>query len=321
MSAELRRAETAGLLAGAAADALLGDPRRAHPVAGFGSLATASERVLWRDSRAAGAKHVLLLTGLVLALSRLCLRLACAPGRRALLTAAAAWASLGGTTLGREAEAIARSLEQDNLAAARRRLPHLCSRDPEALDAGGIALATVESVAENTSDAVVAPLLYGATAGVPGLLVYRAINTLDAMVGYRSERYRRFGWAAARLDDLANLIPARLTCALAALLAPLAAGSTRAAVRAWRQDGAAHESPNAGPVKAAFAGALGLRLGGPVRYPHGLAERPPIGGGRDPQVADIRRAVRLSRAVGLASLALALAARAAAPRRLRRSGR
>jgi adenosylcobinamide-phosphate synthase len=320
MSTDLRRAEAAGLLAGAAADALLGDPRPGHPVALFGRLAQASERVLWRPARTAGALHVLLLASLVLALSRLALRLARAPRRRALLTAAAAWVSLGGTTLGREAEAMARSLERGEIAAARRRLPHLCSRDPEALDASGISLATVESVAENTSDAVVAPLLYGAAAGVPGLLVYRAINTLDAMVGYRSERYRRFGWAAARLDDLANLLPARLTCALAALLAPIVAGSARAAVRCWRQDGAAHESPNAGPVKAAFAGALGLRLGGPVRYPHGLVERPSIGEGRDPQVADIRGAVRLSRAVGLAGLALALAARAAAPRRRSRSG-
>jgi adenosylcobinamide-phosphate synthase len=309
MSAELRRAEAAGLLAGVAADALLGDPRPGHPVALFGRLAEASERRLWRHSRAAGALHVLLLAGVVLAGSRLALRLTGAPRRRALLTAAAAWASLGGTTLGREAEAMARSLERGELAAARRRLLHLCSRDPEALGASGITVATVESVAENTSDAVVAPLLYAAVAGIPGLLVYRAINTLDAMVGYRSERYLRFGWAAARLDDLANLIPARLTCSLAAVLAPTAAGSTREAARAWRRDGAAHESPNAGPVKAAFAGALGVRLGGPVCYGHGLVERPSIGSGHDPDAADIRRAVRLSRAVGLASLALAVTAR------------
>jgi adenosylcobinamide-phosphate synthase len=204
---------------------------------------------------------------------------------------------------------MARSLERGELEAARRRLPHLCSRDPEALDPSGITVATVESVAENTSDAVVAPLLYAAVAGIPGLLVYRAINTLDAMVGYRSERYLRFGWAAARLDDLANLIPARLTCGLAAVLAPIIGGSTRLAVRSWRQDGAAHESPNAGPVKAAFAGALGLRLGGPVRYRHGLVERPWIGAGRGPEVADIRRAVRLSQGVGLVSLAFAVAVR------------
>lgn len=313
MTAELRRAEAAGLVAGVVADALLGDPRPGHPVALFGRLAQASERRLWCHSRAVGALHVVLLGGAVLGLSSLALRLTGAQRQRALLMAAAAWASLGGTTLAREAEAMARSLERGELAAARRRLPHLCSRDPEALDGRGIAVATVESVAENTSDAIVAPFVYAAASGVRGLLVYRAINTLDAMVGYRNERYLRFGWAAARFDDLANLVPARLTCALAAALAPTAGGSTRAAVRSWRRDGGAHESPNAGPVKAAFAGALGVRLGGPVRYPHGLVERPWIGCGRDPGVADIRRAARLSRAVGLAGLALAVPVRAAVP--------
>jgi adenosylcobinamide-phosphate synthase len=159
-------------------------------------------------------------------------------------------------------------------------------------------------MAENTSDAVVAPLLWGAVAGVPGLLGYRAVNTLDAMVGYRSARYLRFGWAAARLDDLVNLLPARVSGLLFALLAPAVGGSPAAAVRAWRRDAAAHPSPNAGPVEAAAAGALGVRLGGRTVYTHGVEERPRLGSGRAPTPDDLRRAARLSRLVGVAAAVL-----------------
>lgn len=175
------------------------------------------------------------------------------------LTAAATWAVVGGTSLVREARVIGRALEAGDVEAARDRLPHLCGRDPQALDADGIARAVVESVAENTSDAVVGALVWGAVAGVPGLLGFRAVNTLDAMVGHRSVTYRRFGWASARLDDLAGWPGARLT----AVLAALAGDSPRGAVRAWREDAPKHPSPNAGPVEASFAGALGVRLGGP----------------------------------------------------------
>ncbi len=161
----------------------------------------------------------------------------------------------------------------------RQLLPSLCGRDPAALDADGLVRAALESLAENTSDAQVAPLLWTAVGGAPGALVYRAINTLDAMVGYRSPKYARFGWAAARLDDVANVVPARLTAALVVVCAPLVGGSPTGAVRAWRRDAARHPSPNAGVVEAAFAGALGVRLGGPTRYPHGLEIRPALGDG------------------------------------------
>ena len=156
---------------------------------------------------------------------------------------------------------------------ARQRLTHLVGRDTTQLDEGEIARAVVESVAENTSDAVVAPLRAAARlAGVPGLLGYRAANTLDAMVGHRSERYLEFGWASARLDDLLNLPGARLTALLAALLGP----SPRDALATWRRDASAHPSPNAGPVEASFAGALGIRLGGEntLRRPHRAPRRP-----------------------------------------------
>jgi adenosylcobinamide-phosphate synthase len=159
----------------------------------------------------------------------------------------------------------------------------------------------VESVAENTSDAQVAPLWWGALAGVPGLLVYRGANTLDAMIGHRSPRYDRFGWAAARFDDVANYLPARATGVMVAVCAPAVGGSTRESLAVWRRDASRHPSPNAGVVEAAFAGALGVRLGGPTQYPHRLEIRPMLGDGHSPESADVTRSVRLSRAVQAAA--------------------
>ena len=297
-----------GLALGVLLDAALADPRRFHPVAGFGALAVAAERHGWADSRGAGVRHAAGLVGAAAVLGAGAARLG---GRRpavdTVVTAAATWAVLGGTSLVREGAGMARELDGGDLAAARRRLPSLCGRDPAALDADGLARAALESVAENTADAVVAPLVWGAVAGVPGLLAYRAVNTLDAMVGHRSPRHERFGWASARLDDVANVVPARVAAVLTTLLAPTVGGRPRDAVRAWRRDAAAHPSPNAGPVEASFAGALGLRLGGRTVYPYGVQERPTLGDGRRPTTADLPRAVRLSRAVSTATAALAVA--------------
>jgi adenosylcobinamide-phosphate synthase len=206
-------------------------------------------------------------------------------------------------------------LEAGDVEAARERLPHLCGRDPGALGPKELTRATVESIAENTSDAAVAPLLWGAVLGVPGLLGYRAVNTLDAMVGHRSPRYANFGWAAARTDDVANWVPARVTGLLTVACAPLVGGSPREAYRILRRDGGRHPSPNAGRCEAAFAGALGVRLGGVNVYGARVEHRPELGDGRAPEPADIRRAVRLSRAVTLASAALAAGAAALRGRR------
>jgi adenosylcobinamide-phosphate synthase len=222
---------------------------------------------------------------------------------------------LGGASLVREGAALGRELAAGDDAGARRRLPNLCGRDPALLDAPGMVRAGVESLAENTSDAVVAPLFWGAVAGVPGLLGYRAVNTLDAMVGHRSPRYARFGWAAARLDDVVNLVPARVAAGLFAALAPAVGGSPASAVRAWRRDAAAHPSPNAGPVEAAAAGALGVRLGGRTIYPYGAQDRPILGEGPRPAVGDLARAARLSRLVGWSAVALAAATAGRARRR------
>jgi adenosylcobinamide-phosphate synthase len=300
----------AGLALGAAADLLLADPRRGHPVAGFGTLAGALERRTWRDSRPAGAGYTLVLVGSATALGAVADRLTRRrPLARTLVTAAATWSVLGGTSLGRAAGVMDRALHSGDLAGARTALPALAGRDPRALDEAELTRATVESVAENTADAAVAPLFWGAVAGVPGLLGYRAVNTLDAMVGHRSARYERFGWASARLDDVTNWLPARLTAALRVVCAPAAGGSAAGALRAWRRDGAAHPSPNAGRCEAALAGALGLRLGGRNVYGSRVEERPTLGDGRRPRPGDIRRAVRLSRTVWIAAAVLATAGR------------
>lgn len=302
-----RRAATAcGLALGWVADQAFGDPHRLHPVAGFGSAAAALERRLYADDRCAGVAFTGALVGAAAGLGWLLER--CAgprPWARVAVTALATWTVLGGRSLAREAEQIAAALDDGDLAAARVGVSHLVSRDPSVLDEAGVARATLESVAENTSDAVVAPLLWGAVLGVPGLLGYRALNTLDAMVGYRNPRYLEFGWASARLDDLANWVPARIAGALAATLAPLVGGRSADAVRAVAEQAPAHPSPNGGVVEAAFAGALGVTIGGTNIY-DGVAEnRGELGFGPAPTAADLARAVRLATAVSAGSALLA----------------
>ena len=310
-------APAAGLAAGLVVDRVVGDPRRGHPVAAFGRVAAATERTLYADDRVRGAVHAGLLVGGATAVGALAERGARGSASRVLLTAAATWAVVGGTTLRSEAAAMSSLLRSGDLDAARDRLSHLCGREARDLDADGLARATVESVAENTSDAHVGPLLWGAAFGVPGLLGYRAVNTLDAMVGHRSDRYHRFGWASARADDVANLLPARLAAALATALAPVVGGRPAQARAAWRRDAGKHPSPNAGPVEAAFAGALGRRLGGPVTYAARVDPRPTLGDGPAPTPYDIARAARLSYAVTTAAGALAVLGRLLLARRRR----
>lgn len=297
-------ASPAGIIAGYLADVLFADPRRGHPVAGFGWCATALEKITYRDDRGSGVIHTAVLVGSMVGAGVLARRRV-GGGAEVLLTAAATWVTLGGTTLGRTGAAMADRVAHEDVDGARALLPSLCGRDPAVLDGSGLTRAACESVAENTVDATVAPLMWVALAGVPGVLAYRAINTLDAMIGNRSARYLRFGWAAARLDDFVNIIPARITGLLVALCAPLVGGSPTGAVRAWSRDADRHPSPNAGVVEAAFAGALGVQLGGPTQYRHELEIRPTLGEGRPPGVEDLRRAVRLSRLVQLAAAALA----------------
>lgn len=297
-----------GLLFGFALDTLLGDPRRWHPVAGFGRLAGVLERRVYADRRGPGARYVGLLVGGSVVLGLFAEQVARRrPVLRLVLTAAATWTVLGGRSLRQEAETLSAQLERHDLPAARQQLTHLVGRDTRNLDPVDVARAVVESLAENTSDAVVAPLLWGAVAGLPGLLGYRAVNTLDAMVGHRSPRYARFGWAAARLDDLANWIPARIAASAAVLAAPLVEGSPCAAWAVVVRDAGRHPSPNAGVVEAAFAGALDIRLGGINVYAGRVEDRGELGDGAPVVVADVARAVRLARATSVLGLVTALA--------------
>ncbi|EHY87367.1 cobalamin biosynthesis protein [Saccharomonospora azurea] len=299
--ATARVATAVGLGLGFVLDRILGDPARCHPVAGLGQYARALETVLYRDRRVSGVVHHGAVVVPLAAVAALAQGAARSPASRALLTAAATWTVVGGRSLVREGEIIAAQLERGNLAAAREQVTHLVGRDPRHLDADGVSRAAVESLAENTSDAVVAPLLWGATLGIPGLVGYRAVNTLDAMVGHRSPRYRRFGWASARVDDVANLMPSRVAAALAVALAPAVGGDRADALRVWKRDAFRHPSPNAGPIEAAFAGALGVTLGGVNHYAARVEHRAELGDGPAPTVAELPRAARLATLVAWAA--------------------
>jgi adenosylcobinamide-phosphate synthase len=292
----------AALLGGYAADLALGDPRRWHPVAGFGRAALALERAAYAPSRVRGALYAASLVGLAALAGEVLARVARRAGLGGAGLVAITWAALGGRTLVREADRVAAHVERGELDNARAALPALVGRDVEGLDAAEVCRAAVESVAENTCDAVVGALIWGAVGGPAGVAAYRAANTLDAMVGHRGERYEQFGWASARLDDLMSLPAARGGAALAAACAPLVGGSPRTA---WELAGSAeHPSPNAGRMEAAFAGALGVRLGGPLAYGGRVERRAQLGNGRAPGPRDVRRAIRLSLAVGAAAAAV-----------------
>lgn len=298
-----------GLLLGWAADRALGDPRRGHPVALFGTWAGWVETRTHRHSRAAGVLTEALVLAPPLALGVAATRL---PGpARALATAALTWAALGGTSLGREGLAVHELLASDDLPGARTRVRNLVGRVTDDLTADEVARAAVESVAENTSDAVVGTLVWGAALGPLGVVLHRTANTLDAMHGHRTARYARFGWAAARLDDLLGWVPARATVLATAAASPLRAGEV---VRTAVRDGRDHPSPNAGPVEAGFAAALGLRLGGRTVYASGAEDRVVMGSGPAPTVADLPRAVLLARRVGVVTLVAVVGARLALKR-------
>lgn len=309
-----------GIAAAHLLDRAIGDPHRLHPVAGLGKMIAAGEERLNSAaarpgaSRARGALLVAVTVGGCAGAGYLLDRAAsrCAPipaaFAEAATVAATTWVALGGTTLLRAAGAVGDALSAADLDQARHLLPWLCGRDPALLDAEEIARAVVESLAENTSDAHVAPVWWAMLGGSAGALGYRAVNTLDAMLGYRSPRFLHFGWAAARLDDLANWPPARLAGMLTCAAAPQVGGSPRRARAVWSADAAGHPSPNAGVVEASAAGALGVQLGGRTPYAHGVEMRPVLGAaGRPVEVADIERAARLEAQVQTSAVACAVA--------------
>jgi adenosylcobinamide-phosphate synthase len=280
-----------GAACGVMADMAFGEPRiDPHPVSAFGQFMGRVESGLYRDRRSAGTLHAFI--GAAAGIES---------GVLLRSTVMATYLSVAHVSLVDAALAVAGALEDEDLPLARQLLPTLVGRDPTGLDAAEISRAVVESLAENTVDAVVAPVLWAVVAGAPGTLGYRAINTMDAMVGHRSERYLRYGWASARLDDAANWVPARLTAALVVLARPR---SARAVWQAVRRDAPGHPSPNAGVAEAAFAAALGLRLGGVNVYGSVAERRVSLGGGRPAEIADVRAAVALCRQVNWVLLTL-----------------
>ena len=285
-------ASLSALLVGVALllDRVLGEPRRFHPLVGFGRLAAWLEARLnagGRGHRLHGVAALVLLLAPWLALA---FWLQQYPLANLLFSALVLYAAIGLQSLHQHAAPVATALANGDLETARALTARMVSRDTSALDAEGVSRATVESVLENGNDAVFGALFWFVVAGAAGVLTYRLVNTLDAMWGYKTPRYLSFGWAAARLDDGLNFVPARLTALSYALL-----GRTRSALACWRAQAPAWDSPNAGPVMASGAGALGVRLGGAAIYHGQIEARPALGQGAAPQGGDIARALRLVR--------------------------
>ncbi len=263
-------------------DHLLGEPVRFHPLSGFGYLAKAVEKTVYRANYPRGVFAVaVLLIPLVLA-SFFLQRIAVFD---IIFSIVVLNFSIAPRSLREHAMRVS---DAGDLSAARGAVGMMVSRDTSQLNEAGVSRAAVESVLENGNDAIFAALFWFVVAGAPGVLLYRLCNTLDAMWGYRNERYNKFGWAAAKLDDVLNYIPARLTAASYALM-----GNVRSAFFCWRLQAKAWDSPNAGPVMAAGAGALQVKLGGAAIYCGVLEQRPDLGCGSVAARADIARAVRL----------------------------
>lgn len=288
------------LALGTGLDRLVGEPAKWHPLVGFGRLAGALEARmnpdaagLPRQPRHLGSRMPGLTAWLLAVLPAVgawwVLAVWLGP-LRWLADGLALWFALGARSLGDHLEAVAAPLEQGDLPAARAAVARVVSRDCTRLDAAGVARAGVETTLENGADAVFASLFWFAVAGGAGALLHRLANTLDAMWGYRTPQLRNFGWAAARADDALNWLPARLVAGTYTAL-----GASSAAWQCWRTQAPAWSSPNAGPVMAAGAGALGVSLGGPAFYHGALEQRPPLGCGQEPTAADLRRALALVR--------------------------
>lgn len=280
----------------AAACGLIGDrlvrepPDAVHPVALFGRVMQHVEKRLYAPTRGAGVAYIAIGTAIGFAAGRI------TPPALAVGTAVA------GRDLRRTAAHVREALVANDVPAARERVRALVGRETSSLGPRDISAAVIESLAENTVDAVVAPVWWMLVGGAGMAVAYRAVNTMDAMVGHRSARYEQFGWASARVDDVANFVPARLS----ALLVTLVRFDRRHdVVRAVRAHAPAHPSPNAGVAEAAFAGALGVELGGPLQYGDRCEHRPRLGWGSRPVVADIDRAIALASHVEIALLALA----------------
>ena len=286
-----------------AVDALLGWPswlfaRIGHPVTWLGRLIGAVDTGWNRDCdppalrRAAGVAGALVVIAISVAVGWVLQVLLPTGWIQIVLIGILAWPLVASRSLHDHVAAVAHPLMAGDIAAAREAVSRIVGRDPAALDEAGIARAAIESLAENASDGIVAPVFWGALFGLPGILGYKAVNTLDSMIGHRSERHEAFGWAAARIDDVANFIPARLTGCLFVLLAP----RRSEALSCMMRDARRHRSPNAGWPEAAMAGALGVRLSGPRIYHGNTTNEPWLNeAARDPLAADIDRGLTVYR--------------------------
>ena len=286
----------AAALAGVLLDRWLGEPRRWHPLVGFGRIATAVANRLNRPAsgalrqRMAGllAWAMIVLGPAAAAMWLIAVAAAIHPALAWVLHALALYFALGACSLAQHIAPIAAALTRNDLDAARSLTARIVSRDTADADAEALARAACESALENGNDAIFGALFWFLVGGAPAVIVFRLANTLDAMWGYRTPRWAMFGWAAARIDDVLNLIPARLTALSYALL-----GATVQALRCWRTQAPAWSSPNAGPVMAAGAGAVGVALGGGARYHGEWEERPPLGIGEAPGAAHVHACLRL----------------------------
>jgi adenosylcobinamide-phosphate synthase len=294
------------LLAGLAIDAVFGDMPAVfaylpHPVVLAGRAVAACERKLNRPNRSERSRRergivtVIVLIGAAAGLGWTVQFLCSFSAAGAAVEAVTIGVLLAQRSLYEHVAAVAGALQSGGIAAGRNAVRHIVGRDPASLDGHGVARAAIESLAENFSDGVVAPALWYLLLGLPGLFAYKMANTLDSMIGHRSPRYRAFGWAAARLDDLANLLPAPLSGLLLSAAAAFAGeAAPRRALWVMLRDGRKHHSPNAGWPEAAMAGALGLALAGPRRYAEGAVDDPWLGDGTaQARPADIARALRL----------------------------
>ncbi len=255
-------------------------PNSLHPVAWFGKAMGRVESTLWSDTRRAGVAYASVGTGLGLV-----------AGTLLRSTTFAVVITAAGHQLRAVGSRIGDSIDPDDLDRARAELPSLVGRDPSQLDSSGIAAAVIESVAENSVDAVIAPVFWALVFGAPGACAYRAINTMDAMVGRRNLRYENFGWAAARTDDVVNYVPARLFAGIVAVQTPQRAADVISMIQ---RDAPAHPSPNAGVAETAMAASIGRELGGPLRYGDVLEDRPRLGSGPRPAPDDVERAVEVA---------------------------
>jgi adenosylcobinamide-phosphate synthase len=298
-----------------AVDAVFGWPERlfriiGHPVTWLGRLIEALDAAWNRDSdppafrRAVGVVATFATTALPVVLAWIVQAQLTTEWSRIVIAGILAWPFVALRSLHDHVAAVARPLQSGDIEAARAAVSHIVGRDPSSLDEGAIARAAIESLAENTSDGIVAPVFWGVLFGLPGIVGYKAINTLDSMIGHRTPRHEAFGWAAARLDDVVNFIPARLTGVLFASLSV----QPRVAMWCMVRDGKRHRSVNAGWVEAAMAGALGVRLSGPRIYHGAVANEPWLNeAARDPIAADIGRALKLySRAMRLLAIVLVI---------------